>query len=104
MATGTGLTASTLNLDGTVTETPATLFRRLILFPVAVPLVFFDLLGECQPRALAILAHYFDLFGYFKDLWWIDDTWEREMTAILGALVGTTWESDVERLLVPCII
>ena len=85
--------------DATPVDTLATLLRRLLFFPIMASQVFIDLLGESKPRALAVVAHYFDLLRHFRDTWWVGDMGEREIQAILGALAGTRWESGVERLL-----
>ena len=83
---------STISVIGSVLnaiaahETPADVFRRLILFPMLIPKPFIDLVTEEEPRALVILAHFFALLAKFNDMWWTGDTGERETRGIRTVL------------------
>jgi hypothetical protein len=70
------------------TETSAEIGRRLILFPFVVQSWFIDLIKDQQPRALAVLAHYFALLASFRSVWWIGDTGRREVQALTTVLSG----------------
>jgi hypothetical protein len=69
-------------------ELPAEICRRLILFPFIVQSRFIDLIKDQQPRALAVLAHYFALLASFRSVWWIGDTGRREVQALVTILPG----------------
>ena len=69
-------------------EVPAEICRRLILFPYLVPGRFIDLVKGQQPRALAVLAHYFALLTKFKDPWFIGNAGSREFHALSAVLSG----------------
>jgi hypothetical protein len=69
-------------------EAPAEICRRLILFPFVVQSRFIDLIKDEQPRALAVLAHYFALLARFRSIWWIGDTGRREVRALTTVLSG----------------
>ncbi|KAE9379549.1 hypothetical protein N431DRAFT_364787 [Stipitochalara longipes BDJ] len=58
------------------------ILKRLGSFPMWINRNFTPLVEECQPRALAILCHYFALLSHFKDFWWVANTGEREIRAI----------------------
>ena len=66
----------------------AEICRRLILFPFVVQSRFIDLVREGQPRALAVLAHYFALLARFRGVWWIGDTGRREVRALSTVLAS----------------
>ena len=67
-------------------ETLGEICRRLLLFPILIRSRFIQLVGEQQPRALVILAHFFALIARFRDLWWIGDTGQREIFGIQSVL------------------
>jgi hypothetical protein len=67
-------------------ETSAEICGRLILFPFVVQNRFIDLVKDQQPRALAVLAHYFALLASFRNVWWIGDTGRREVQALTTVL------------------
>lgn len=69
-------------------ETSAEICRRLILFPFLIQSRFIDLVKDQQPRALAVLAHYFALLATFRKVWWIGDTGRREVQALVTVLSG----------------
>jgi hypothetical protein len=61
--------------------------KRLVSFPMYVPTMFVKFVDEQQPRALAILAHYFALFIQAQlPLWWIGNIPQREVMAIQNVL------------------
>ena len=62
--------------------------RNLMLFPFVVQSQFIDLIKDQQPRALAVLAHYFALLASFRSVWWIGDTGRREVQALTTVLSG----------------
>jgi len=69
-------------------ELPAETCRRLLLFPFLIQSRFIDLVKDQQPRALAVLAHYFALLARFRSVWWIGDTGPREVRALNSILSG----------------
>jgi len=69
-------------------ETLAEICRRLIVFPFIIQSRFIDLVKDQQPRALAVLAHYFALLASFRSVWWIGDTGRREVQALTTVLSG----------------
>ena len=69
-------------------ETSAEIGKRLILFPFVVQSQFVDLIKDQQPRALAVLAHYFALLASFRGVWWIGNTGRREVQALATVLSG----------------
>ena len=69
-------------------ETSGEICRRLILFPYLIRRRFIDLVKDQQPRALAVLAHYFALLASFRDVWWIGVTGRREVQALATVLSG----------------
>ena len=77
-------------------ETSAEIGRRLILFPFVVQSQFIDLIEDQQPRALAVLAHYFALLASFRSVWWIGDTGRREVQALNTVLSGK-WHDLMSR-------
>ena len=73
--------------------------RNLMLFPFVVQSQFIDLIKDQQPRALAVLAHYFALLASFRSVWWIGDTGRKEvqaLTTVLSDLVS--WPLNVMEL------
>ena len=60
--------------------------RRMIAFPILIPPPFVDLVRECRPRALVILAFYFAMLSKLSDTWYIAQTGEREVRGMYGAL------------------
>ncbi|KAK0120533.1 hypothetical protein ONS96_010739 [Cadophora gregata f. sp. sojae] len=87
---------STLSYIGSVQlaiaaqEPPASIFRRLVLFPTMVQSEFIFLVKEQRPRALVVLAHFFAFLADFRDIWWIGETGVREVRGIEG-VVGEEW-------------
>jgi hypothetical protein len=73
-------------------ETPADICRRLLLFPIMVQERFIGLLGELQPRALVILAHFFALLVGYRDVWWIGEAGQKEIRGIQSVL-PREWQS-----------
>ena len=69
-------------------ETVGEICRRLALFPSFIQSRFIDLIKDQQPRALAVLAHYFALLASFRNVWWIGDTGRREVQALSTVLSG----------------
>ncbi|KAG4429549.1 hypothetical protein IFR05_014972, partial [Cadophora sp. M221] len=67
-------------------EPPASIFRRLVLFPTMVQSEFIFLVKEQRSRALVILAHFFAFLADFRDIWWIGDTGPREVRGIESVL------------------
>lgn len=62
------------------------LCRRLMSFACASPVAFLQLVENKVPRALVILAHFFALTVYAKDIWWVGNTAAREVQAIYAYL------------------
>lgn len=56
--------------------------RRLIIFPMKIRKQLLYLVGECQPRALLLLAHFFALTSQFDHFWWIGQGPAQEVKAI----------------------
>ena len=71
-------------------EPSAETCRSLIPFPFIVQSRFIDLIKDQQPRALAVLAHYFALLASFRRVWWIGDTERREVQAFT-AVLSSKW-------------
>jgi len=46
------------------------------------------LIKDQQPRALAVLAHYFVLLASFRSAWWVGDTRCREVQALTTVISG----------------
>jgi hypothetical protein len=69
--------------------------RRLILFPILVDQRFIDLVGEGNPRALVILAHFFALVAILKSFWFVGNTGTREVRAI-AAHLPAHWQGMLE--------
>ena len=69
-------------------EPPAQVSRRIIMFPYLVPGRFIDLVKGQQPRALAVLAHYFALLTKYKRPWFIGNAGSREFHALNAVLTG----------------
>ena len=67
-------------------ETRADICRRLLAFPMLIPARFIGLVEEQQPRALAILAHYFALLSTCSDVWWVGHSGARESRRIREVL------------------
>jgi hypothetical protein len=62
--------------------------RRLIIFPYIVRSKYIELVKEAQPRALAILAHYFAILDQWPDVWWLGRSGSREVYALNEILTG----------------
>ncbi|TQV96674.1 hypothetical protein V2A60_002941 [Cordyceps javanica] len=60
--------------------------RRLIIYPVLFPQRFVELLGEHQPRALVILAHFFAVAVHCQSSPWVGDIPRKEIIALAGFL------------------
>lgn len=75
-------------------DSPGTLCRRLIVFPMMVDKRFLDLVEERRPRALVILAHYFALLNTLSRFWWLGTAGSREVLAI-EAEVSKEWRSHL---------
>ncbi|KAH7411366.1 hypothetical protein BKA64DRAFT_570189 [Cadophora sp. MPI-SDFR-AT-0126] len=73
-------------------ESPASIFRRLVLFPTMVQSEFVFVVKEQRPRALVVLAHFFAFLADFRGIWWIGETGMREVRGIEG-VVGEEWRS-----------
>lgn len=69
-------------------EPEPTILRRLLLFPTMVEKGFIDVVAECRPRALVVLAHYFALLARFRDFWWIGQAGPREVRAVQRVVEG----------------
>jgi hypothetical protein len=69
--------------------------RRLSLMPFLVDAPFADLLAVAQPRALAVIAHYFAILSRFGDIWWIGAAGEREVRALSANLPGE-WQPKLQ--------
>ena len=68
--------------------------RRLLLFPYIVRSRYIELVKEKQPRALAILGHYFALLSEFNSIWWIGGSGLRE-TQALKTVLPTKWHEMI---------
>ena len=66
------------------------IMRRLSLMPFLADTMFADLLAAAQPRALAIIAHYFAILSKFSDFWWIGACGRREINA-LSTFLDQDW-------------
>ncbi|KAL5345483.1 hypothetical protein ACLOAV_009233 [Pseudogymnoascus australis] len=69
--------------------------RLLILFPILAPKLFIDLVGDQQPRALVLLAHYFAILVAYREVWWIGDIGRREIKGIQSVLTAR-WHQYME--------
>ncbi|KFY49262.1 hypothetical protein V495_00643 [Pseudogymnoascus sp. VKM F-4514 (FW-929)] len=67
------------------------ILRLLILFPILTQKPFIDSVGEQQPRALVLLAHYFALLVAYREVWWIGDIGRREVLGIQSSL-PVSWQ------------
>ncbi|KAL2821320.1 hypothetical protein BDW59DRAFT_174184 [Aspergillus cavernicola] len=81
-------------------EYPQITSRRLMVFPLFVPLEFIRLLQEKRPRALVILAHFLALSAPLSHMWWIGHTAHKDVLAIQDMLdpqwaTLMTWPVDV---------
>ena len=88
MTTTTTTTTTTTQRPDSEGSLAAEICRRLILFPYVVQSRFIDLVRERQPRALAVLAHYFALLARFRGVWWIGDAGRREVRALSTVLAA----------------
>ncbi|CZS96371.1 uncharacterized protein RAG0_05732 [Rhynchosporium agropyri] len=59
-------------------EAPASILRRLVLFPTMVQNELLFLVNEQKPRALVIIAHFSAFLADFRRVWWLGDTGPRE--------------------------
>lgn len=76
--------------------------RRFIVYPLLFPPRFVKLLGEHQPRALVILAHYFALAISCEKAAWVGDAPRKEIIAMAEFLPsehahGFAWPLSVVR-------
>lgn len=60
--------------------------RKLIIFPMLIRKRLLSLIGESQPRALVLLAHFFALTSRFGHFWWIGQGPAQEVQAIAAEL------------------
>ncbi|GJN72227.1 C6 finger domain-containing protein [Purpureocillium lilacinum] len=60
--------------------------RLLVVFPMVIKRRLFDLVNAEEPRALALLAHYFALLSGFDHMWWIGPGPAQEVMAIAEEL------------------
>jgi len=69
-------------------EPPFAICKRVICFPMYIPLRFIDFVQEQRPRALVVLAHYFAVVAQVKMplVWWIGDAPPREIKGIQTVL------------------
>jgi hypothetical protein len=67
-------------------EHPSILRRMMNSLPSWVPSIYLRRLREKDPRALAILAHYFCLFKAVDGVWWMRGIAEREVLGIQSIL------------------
>jgi hypothetical protein len=70
-------------------------FRRVVVFPMFAPKRYIELVEEGQPRALAVLAHYFSFLARLRDVWWVGDTGRREIRAI-QILLDSPWVEQLK--------
>ncbi|EXU95874.1 Zn(2)-Cys(6) zinc finger domain protein [Metarhizium robertsii] len=56
--------------------------RHLLRFPLVIPTRLLDLVLDCQPRSLVVLAHYFALLVPFAQNWYIGSGPKQEVLAI----------------------
>lgn len=69
-------------------ESAAEIRRRLIIFSYIVRSRYIELVKEAQPRALAILAHYFAILDQYRSIWWMGRSGSREVHALNEELTG----------------
>jgi hypothetical protein len=62
--------------------------RRLIIFPYIVRSKYIELVKLAQPRALAILAHYFAILDQYRNVWWLGRSGTQEIHALNEVLTG----------------
>ncbi|KFG82210.1 C6 finger domain-containing protein [Metarhizium anisopliae] len=60
--------------------------RQLIRFPMIIPKPLLDLILDCQPRSLVVLAHYFALLTLFENSWYIGLGPKQEVLGIADRL------------------
>ena len=85
---------SSIQLAIAAQEPPASIFRRLVLFPTMVQSEFIFLVGEQRPRALVVLAHFFAFLVDFRGVWWVGGIGGREVRGIEG-VVGGEWRGGM---------
>lgn len=66
------------------------LCRKLLIVPVLFQSRFIEAVTRQEPRALAILAHYFGLASLCRSFWWIGSIPQEEIVGISSHL-GTNW-------------
>lgn len=76
-------------------EPPGPIRRRLIVFPLLIDKRFIELVAECRPRALVILAHYFALVSLLQSFWFVGKTGSREVHA-LAKYLPADWQDLME--------
>ncbi|UNI22364.1 hypothetical protein JDV02_008260 [Purpureocillium takamizusanense] len=64
--------------------------RLLVVFPMVIKRRLFDLVNAEEPRALALLAHYFALLSGYGHMWWIGPGPAQEVLAIAEELSAQT--------------
>jgi hypothetical protein len=69
-----------------VKDDPHVIFRLVLCFPAIMPAQFLRFAEERQPRALAILAHYFAMAKAVDDHWVFAGLVDREVPGIRGKL------------------
>ena len=69
-------------------QSEAEICRRLIIFPYIVRNRYIELVKDAQPRALAVLAHYFAILDDNQSVWWIGKSGHREVHALYEVLTG----------------
>lgn len=75
-------------------EPPLTICRRLMGFPALLPQRFIDLVQECRPRAMVILAHFFAAAKTVEGVWWVGDAGRLEVRSIWDSL-PERWKSTM---------
>lgn len=65
-----------------------TVRRHILAFPGKLSESFVLLLEICDPRALVITAHFFTLFKFVDEIWYLQGVGRREVLGILSPAGG----------------
>ncbi|KAL7785888.1 C6 transcription factor, partial [Trichoderma ceciliae] len=67
---------------------------KILVFPILMSSRYLHMLCELKPRALVILAHYFAVASYCRNLWLIGGVPAREIRAI-ATYLGIQWQESM---------
>lgn len=76
-------------------EVPLQRARRIMGFPMLVCGLFIELLGQGQPQALVIPAHFFPLMVGSTEIWWIGHTGRRDVRGI-QSIIPAHWKDLIK--------